>query len=88
VDGLQILKFLLELDLEQEQEQVLTPYDNFLYALKARETKRQYPHRLDKFLVFMGLKGTIEEKCTKLYEFSKKNLLGSSFIVNSIHNSS
>jgi len=66
-----ILIFLLELELEQEQ--VLTPFDNFLYALKAKETKRQYPHRLDKFLSFMGLKGTIEEKCTKLYEFSKKN---------------
>jgi hypothetical protein len=71
VDGLQILKFLLELELEQEP--VLTPYDNFLYSLKAKETKRQYPHRLDKFLSFMGFKGTIEEKCTKLYDFSRKN---------------
>jgi len=61
---------LLELELEQEQ---LTPYDNFLYALKAKETKRQYPHRLDKFLDYVGLKGTIEEKCTQLYEFSKKS---------------
>ena len=68
MNGLQIL---LELDLEEQQ--ILTPYDNFVYALKAKETKRQYPHRLDKFLVFMGLKGTIEEKCTKLYEFSKNN---------------
>jgi len=59
--------------LELENQQILTPYDNFLYALKAKETKRQYPHRLDKFLVFMGLKGTIEEKCTKLYEFTKIN---------------
>jgi hypothetical protein len=60
----------LELELEQEQ---LTPYDNFLYALKAKETKRQYPHRLDKFLDYMGLKGTVEEKCTQLYEFSKRS---------------
>jgi hypothetical protein len=50
------------LELELNQEQVLSPYDNFLYALKAKETKRQYPHRLDKFLSFMGFKGTIEEK--------------------------
>ena len=63
----------MELELELENQQILTPYDNFLYALKAKETKRQYPHRLDKFLVFMGLKGTIEEKCTKLYEFTKIN---------------
>jgi hypothetical protein len=41
--------------------------------LKAKETKRQYPHRLYKFLDYMGLKGTIEEKCTQLYEFSKKS---------------
>jgi hypothetical protein len=27
-------------ELELEQEQVLTPYDNFLYALKAKETKK------------------------------------------------
>lgn len=62
----------MELELEK-QDEILTPYDNFVYALRAKETKRQYPHRLDKFLVFMGFKGTIEEKCTKLYEFTKKN---------------
>jgi len=62
---------LLELELEQEQ---LTPYDNFLYALKAKETKRQYPHRLDKFLTFMGLLGTIEEKCTELYQIANKDI--------------
>ena len=65
------LQFVFELELEEQQ--ILTPYDNFVYALKAKETKRQYPHRLDKFLVFLGLKGTIEEKCTKLYEFTKNN---------------
>lgn len=57
----------------EKQEQVLSPYDNFLYALKAKETKRQYPHRLDKFLSFMGFKGTIEEKCAELYHYTKKN---------------
>lgn len=57
----------------EKQDQVLTPYDNFLYALKAKETRRQYPHRLDKFLVFIGLRGTIEEKCNKLFELSKEN---------------
>lgn len=25
----------------------LTPYENFLFDMKADETKRQYPHRLD-----------------------------------------
>jgi len=30
----------------------LTPYENFLFALKAKESKRQYPHRL---LIFLCL---------------------------------
>jgi len=64
----------LTIELDKEQESVLSPYDNFVYALKAKETKRQYPHRLDKFMSFMGLQGTIEEKCTKLYESSKDNI--------------
>jgi len=50
----------------------LTPFENFLYALKAEESKRQYPHRLDKFLTFLEFQGTIEEKCAKLYEFFMK----------------
>ena len=62
----------MALELEK-QEQSLTPYDNFVYALTAKETRRQYPHRLDRFLVFMGFDGTIEEKCSKLYEFTKKD---------------
>jgi hypothetical protein len=64
----------MTLELEQQEEDIeLSPYDNFLYALKAKETKRQYPHRLDKFLTFMRFTGSIEDKCKQLYEFSKKN---------------
>ena len=63
----------LELELDKEQESVLSPYDNFVYALNVKETKRQYPHRLDIFMSFIGLQGTIEEKCAKLYEISKDN---------------
>jgi hypothetical protein len=58
----------------ETQSLILTPYENFIYALKAKETKRQYPHRLDSFLTFMNLKGTIQEKCTKLYEIANDNL--------------
>jgi hypothetical protein len=57
----------------EAQIEALTPYENFLFALKAKESKRQYPHRLDRFLTFIGLQGTIEEKCAKLYELSKMN---------------
>jgi|GEM_PF-2445230 len=53
---------------------VLTPFENFLFALKAKESKRQYPNRLDKFFNIHGVASTIEEKCAELYEFSKNNL--------------
>ena len=52
----------------------LTPYENFLFGMKAKETKRQYPHRLDKFLTFMSVHGTIEEKCTELCEIANENV--------------
>jgi hypothetical protein len=67
-------KYALEVDLNEEKESVLSPYDNFVYGLRVKETKRQYPHRLDIFMSFIGLQGTIEEKCAKLYDFSKNNI--------------
>ncbi|TVP40090.1 hypothetical protein [Candidatus Nitrosocosmicus arcticus] len=47
-----------------------SPYFRFLYALKAPETKRQYPKRLEVFLDYLNLKGsTIEEKASQFYDF-------------------
>ena len=67
--------------LQKQEFNLLTPFDNFLFGLKAKETKRQYPHRLDKFLSYLGLEGTIEEKCIRLHEISKDvNLLNSQLI--------
>ncbi len=40
----------------------VNPLVNFLFALKAPETKRQYPKRLEVFLDFLNLNGTFEEK--------------------------
>ena len=57
--------------MEHQQYVALSPYQNFLYALKAKETRRQYPSRLDKFISFLGIQGTIEEKCLKLYHLSR-----------------
>jgi hypothetical protein len=57
----------------ETQSVALTPYENFLFALKAKESKRQYPHRLDKFLTFMKFQGSIGERCQKLYDFSNNN---------------
>jgi hypothetical protein len=49
-------------------------YFNFIYALKATETKRQYPKRLEVFLDYLKLKGTtIEEKANEFYIFASKN---------------
>lgn len=56
----------------ENQLVALTPYENFLFALKAKESKRQYPHRLDKFLVFMELKGTMQ-KIDASYEHTPRN---------------
>jgi integrase len=57
------------MEIHQQESVILTPYENFLYGLKVPETKRQYPHRLDKFMTFIGLEAsTTQEKCTKLYE--------------------
>jgi len=58
---------------EMEAESLLSPYENFVYGLRVKETKRQYPHRLDIFMTFIGLQGSIPEKCEKLYELAKDN---------------
>jgi hypothetical protein len=34
----------------------------FIYALKAPESKRQYPRRFKTFLYYLNLKGTIQEQ--------------------------
>ena len=40
----------------------LQPIERFLIALKAQETKRQYPKRLESFFDFLRLHGSFEEK--------------------------
>lgn len=49
-------------------------YFRFIYSLKAPETKRQYPKRLEVFLDYLQLSGsTVEEKATQFYEFIKQD---------------
>jgi hypothetical protein len=38
-------------------EQTVSPLSQFLYALKAPETKRQWPNRLKVVFAFLGLRG-------------------------------
>ena len=46
----------------------LSPYQRFVYALRAPESKRQYPKRLQIFLDYLKIQGlTIEEKADKFY---------------------
>lgn len=61
-------------DLDKLKEQsYLSPLENFTYALKSKETKRQYPSLLNKFLCFLNLEGSMEQKCVKLLEFANKD---------------
>src|SRR3982750_3984633 len=43
------------------------PVANFLIALKAPETKRQYPKRLEVFFNFLKLEGSFENKSFIFY---------------------
>jgi len=40
----------------------LTPFQRFMFGIKSPDAKRQYPKLLEKFLDFMTLKGTVEQK--------------------------
>ncbi|MGD1837484.1 MAG: hypothetical protein ACPKPY_05440 [Nitrososphaeraceae archaeon] len=51
----------------------ISPYNSFVFGLKAPETKRQWPTRLDVFLTFLELDGkTIEERTNQLFRHIKK----------------
>lgn len=59
---MQIIKPLEELGNE------IDPITNFLFALKAPETKRQYPKRLEVFFNFLDIHGSLEEKAMSFYQ--------------------
>ena len=54
-------------------------------SLKAEATIRQYPNRLDRFLSFIGLEGSIQEKCNRLFEISKSKELFYSHLIRFIN---
>ena len=49
----------------------IDPLQNFLYVLKAPDSKRQYPRRFEYFLDYLGLKGTLKENA--LFSMNKQN---------------
>lgn len=69
----------------KEELLALSPYDNFVYALKAEASKRQYPRKLERFLSFIGLEGSIQEKCSKLFQISGNRELFQSHLIRFIN---
>jgi hypothetical protein len=53
--------------------QSVNPMFNFLYALKAPESKRQYPRRFEMFLDFLKLEGNLNTKALYLYNKAKSD---------------
>jgi len=70
---------------EQIEHEILRPYDNFVYGLRVKETKRQYPHRLNIFMTFIGLEGTIQQKCDRLFELRDKTAVLQSYLIKFIN---
>ena len=56
------------------KEEYNDPLQNFLYALKAPDSKRQYPRRLEYFFDYLGLEGSLKEKCIIFHNQAKKEL--------------
>jgi hypothetical protein len=50
-----------------EQQKLKNPMTVFMYALKAPESRRQYPRRFKIFLDYLGLKGFLEEQVQEFY---------------------
>ena len=57
----------------ENSEYDINPLTNFLFALKAPETKRQYPKRLEVFLDFLNLEGSFENEVLMFYRKSINN---------------
>ncbi|HSA75296.1 MAG TPA: hypothetical protein VLE21_03830 [Candidatus Nitrosocosmicus sp.] len=56
-------------------------YSAFEYALRAPETKRQWPRRLDVFLTYLQLEGDdIKERSNKLYELIQVEGMGTEWL--------
>jgi hypothetical protein len=58
----------------QEVEEInVDPVLNFFFALKAPESKRQYPKRFEKFLDYLKLEGTFQDKASSFYKKAIEN---------------
>ena len=53
-------------------EQATNPVSQFLYALKAHETRRQWPNRLKVVFDFLGLVGNLDEQAKQFMTLCKE----------------
>jgi hypothetical protein len=53
-------------------EQTANPLSQFLYALKAPETKRQWPNRLRVVFDFLGFHGNLDEQARQFMVLCKE----------------
>jgi integrase len=61
------------MQISTEEEINVNPVLNFFFALKAPESKRQYPKRFEKFLDYLKLEGTFEDKALSFYKKAIEN---------------
>lgn len=63
----------LSVDSSSLLSDMLSPFQNFKYALKSKDVQRQYPAMLLRFLDFIGLDGNTEQKCNQLCKLAEEN---------------
>jgi hypothetical protein len=63
----------------------LSPYQKFMYALNSKESKRQYPKRLQRFLDFINISSSsIEDNCNLFYEKLERKEDSTSWLENEL----
>jgi hypothetical protein len=61
------------IDYRRHDFELADPLARFMFGLKAPETRRQYPRRLEVFFDFLQFKGTIPQKALEFYNKAKGN---------------
>jgi hypothetical protein len=62
-----------------------SPYEKFMYALNSKESKRQYPKRLQIFLDFINIRSaSIEQNCNLFYKTIEEKEVGISWLENEL----
>jgi hypothetical protein len=62
------------LSISQQELETYDPMEVFTYALKAPESRRQYPRRFKPFLDFLKLEGSLNEQAKQFYSKAREDL--------------